>query len=412
MKICGIVAEYNPFHNGHKYQINKVKEEFGADGIVAVMSGNFIQRGLPALFDKWTRAKMALQNGVDLVIELPTYYAVSSAEYFATGAISILNSLGVINDMCFGASTTDIDTLKRISNVLFLEPEGFKKLLRSDLKRGASFPIARSNALKNFLKKEYDAKYIADILLDPNNILAIEYLKALQYLNSEINPVAIKRKGTDYNSLEIVDNICSATAIREKLMKSEVGSLDSVMPDSCYSIIESEIINGKAPMYLKNFEKEILYSFRRATSDEISSISDVTEGLENTIKKCSNEKFTLDEFIEEVKSKRYTRTRIQRIMLSMLLNIKKEDIEGYKHNLQYIRVLGFNKNGEKILSKIYNNCKISVVTNVPKFMKTANNSQLKMIEKDILATNIYTLGYQVPNYRKSNLDYTMPIIKE
>ena len=154
MKICGIVAEYNPFHNGHKYQINKVKEEFGADGIVAVMSGNFIQRGLPALFDKWTRAKMALQNGVDLVIELPTYYAVSSAEYFATGAVSILNSLGVINDMCFGASTTDIDTLKRIANVLFLEPEGFKKLLRSDLKRGASFPIARSNALKNFLKKK------------------------------------------------------------------------------------------------------------------------------------------------------------------------------------------------------------------------------------------------------------------
>ena len=411
MKICGIVAEYNPFHNGHKYQIDKIKEELKADAIVVVMSGNFIQRGQPALFDKWTRTKMALLNGVDLVIELPTYYSISSAEYFATGGIGLLNSLGIVDDVCFGASTEDINTLKRIATVLFLEPEGFKKLLHSDLKRGASFPIARSNALKNFLKKEYDAKYIADILLDSNNILAIEYLKALQYLNSDINPVSIKRKGPVYNSIEVVDNIASATAIREKILKSELESVSTLMPENCYNIVEQEIINGKLPITMKNFEKEILYNFRKAMPEELSTLSDVTEGLENTLKKCSNEKYTLEEFIDAVKSKRYTKTRIQRIALNALLDIKKIDVESYKHNLQYIRILGFTKVGEKLLSNIHNNGTLPIVTNIPKFMKMANDVQKKMMEKDILATNIYTLGHQVSTYRKANLDYTVPIVQ-
>lgn len=411
MRVCGIVAEYNPFHNGHKYQIEKIKEETNCDAIVAVMSGNFIQRGLPALFDKWTRTKMALQNGIDLVIELPVYYAVSSAEYFATGSVGTLNALGIINDICFGANTTDLDTLRRIANVLFLEPEGFKKLLHSELKHGASFPIARSNALKNFLKKEYDAKYIADILLDSNNILAIEYLKALQYLNSDINPLIIKRKGGSYNSLEIVDNICSATAIREKLLKNNIENLPEVMPENCYSLIDSEIINGKSPMYINNFEREILYSLRKSTTEDLLKLNDVNEGLENTLKKVSNEKFTLDEFIDEMKSKRYTKTRIQRLALNSLLDIKKADVEAYKHNVQYIRVLGFNQTGEKLLGKIHNTAKLPIITNLPKFMKIATEPQKKMLEKDIFATNIYTLGYQMPAYRKVNLDYTMPVVR-
>jgi len=411
MKICGIIAEYNPFHNGHQYQIEKIKKEQNADAIVAVMSGNFIQRGQPALFDKWTRTKMALLNGVDLVIELPTYYAVSSAEYFAMGGVGLLNSLGIVNQICFGASTEDIDTLKRIANVLFLEPEGFKKLLHSDLKRGASFPIARSNALKNFLKREYDAKYIADILLDSNNILAIEYLKALQYLNSDMQAVAIKRKGAGYNSLEIVNGVASATAIRDKILKNEMEIVAKVVPENCYEIIEQEIVNGKLPMNIKDFEKEILYNFRKATTGDLSLLSDVTEGLENTLKKCSNENYTLEDFIDAVKSKRYTKTRIQRITMNALLDIKKADIECFKHNLQYIRVLGFNKTGEKLLSSIHNNGTLPIVTNVSKFMKNANDTQKKMLEKDILATNIYTLGHQVPTYRKANLDYTVPIVQ-
>lgn len=410
MNICGIVAEYNPFHNGHAHHIAETKDKTKCDAIVVVMSGNFIQRGVPALFDKWTRAKMALKNGADLVIELPSYYATSSAEYFAQGSISLLDGLGVVNSLSFGSDTNDLDALKRIANVLYLEPEDYKKLLQSELKRGTSYPIARSNALKNFLKKEFDAKYIADILLDSNNILGIEYLKALLYANSGIKPFIIERKAVKYNSTVIENNICSATAIRELLEKNELETVKDVMTKESFEIMNKEILNGRAPMFLKNFEKEILYQLRKSSTEELFNIADVTEGLENLLKKASTEGMNLEEVIEIIKTKRYTRTRVQRILLHTLLNVYKSDVEDYKYNPQYIRVLGFTKTGEKVLSQIYNNTNLPIITSVNKFLKAANETSKKMLEKDIMATNIYTLGYQIPKYRKVNLDYTENII--
>lgn len=410
MNVCGIIAEYNPFHNGHLYHIQETKKITGADAIVAIMSGNFIQRGMPALFDKWTRTKMALQNGVDLVIELPLYYATSSAEFFAQGSIALLDGLGIINNLSFGSSTGDIDTLKRIANVLFLEPENYKKMLDSELKRGSSYPMARSNALKNFLKKEFDAKYISDILLDPNNILGIEYLKAMLSFNSQIKPISIVRKGGDYNSKTVVDRICSATAIRELLEKNDLDAIKDVMPEASFNILNDNIINGKAPMFLKNFEGEILYSLRKYSAQELASIADVTEGLENLIKKASSEGMELEGLIDIIKTKRYTRTRIQRILLHTLLDIKKDEIENYKYNPQYIRVLGFTKNGEKVLSQISNNSNLPIITSPSKFIKNANEIAKMMLEKDILGTNIYTLGYQIPKFREMNLDYTNPVV--
>ena len=410
MNICGIIAEYNPFHNGHAYHIEQTKKETNCDAIVVIMSGNFIQRGVPALFDKWTRTKMALKNGADLVIELPSYYATSSAEYFAQGSISLLDGLGVVSNISFGSNTADLDALKRIANVLYLEPENYKKLLQSELKRGTSYPIARSNALKNFLKKEYDAKYIADILMDSNNILGIEYIKALLYSNSQIKPVIVERKGGNYNSKHIVNNICSATAIREFLEKDELKTVESVMPESSFEIMNNEIVNGRAPMFLKNYENEILYILRKSTTEDLLSIADVTEGLENLIKKASCEGMELEEMIDIIKTKRYTRTRIQRILLHALLDVRKNDVEDYKYNPQYVRVLGFTKTGEKVLSQIGNNSNLPVVTSVSKFLKSANPTSRKMMEKDIMATNIYTLGYQIPKYREVNLDYTTKIV--
>ena len=258
MKVCGIIAEYNPFHNGHAYHIQKTKEITNCEAIVAVMSGNFVQRGTPALFDKWTRTKMALQNGIDLVIELPTYYATSSAEYFAQGSIGLLDSLGIVDFLSFGAKTSDLDTLKRIANILYLEPNDYKELLQSELKKGVSYPVARGNALKNFTKKEFDSKYISEILLDSNNILGIEYLKALMYNNSTISPNIVLRKGEDYNSVNIIDGVCSATAIRKMLEDDEIENLKDVMPKNCFDILNAEMLNGKAPMSLKNFEKELI----------------------------------------------------------------------------------------------------------------------------------------------------------
>ncbi|MBQ9267395.1 MAG: nucleotidyltransferase [Clostridia bacterium] len=410
MKICGIVAEYNPFHNGHLYHVEKTKEQTGAEAVVCVMSGNFIQRGLPALFDKWTRTKMAIQNGVDLVIELPVCYATASAEYFAQGSISLLDSLNVVDTLSFGNSCNDIKILKRIANVLYLEPEGYKKELQKEIKRGVSYPIARSNALTTFLKKEFDEKTLTDILLDSNNILGIEYLKALLYCNSNIEPVAIERKGGNYNSVYVDGNICSATAIREMLYTNKTEQLQAVMPTSSFEIMNSEILSGKSPMFLNHFEREILYELRKNSITDLQDIADVTEGLENVMKKASNECSNIEDLIENIKSKRYTRTRVQRILLHTLLGITKTETEDYKHNPQYIRVLGFTKTGEKILSSITSKSNMPVVTSVSKFFKNANETSAKMMRKDILATDIYTLGYQMPAYKKTNLDYTMPII--
>lgn len=411
MKVCGIIAEYNPFHNGHAYHIEKTKEVTNCDAIVAIMSGNFVQRGAPALFDKWTRTEMALKNGIDLVIELPTYYATSSAEFFAQGSVGLLDSLGIVDSLSFGAKTTDLDALKRVANVLYLEPNDYKTMLQNELKKGLSFPIARSNALKNFIKKEYDAKYISEILLDANNVLGIEYLKALMYNNSPIVPNIIQRKGEDYNSTNIVDGVCSATAIRKLLEKQEIEVLQDVMPKESFDILNTELLSGKQPMNIEKYEKEIFYILRRSLANDLFELADVSEGLENVLKKASNETTEIEKLIDMMKSKRYTRTRIQRILLHALLNITKDEVNNYKYNPQYIRVLGFTKTGEKLLTQIYNKSNLPIVTSVSKFLKSANETGRRMIEKDILATNIYTLGYEIPAYRKSNLDYTKQIVQ-
>lgn len=365
--------------------------------------------GLPALFDKWTRAKMAIKNGVDLIIELPVCYSTASAEYFALGSIGILDSLGIIDCISFGNNCDNIEILKRIANILHSEPPEYKKLLQAELKKGNSFPISRSNALKKFLKKEYDEKILTEILLDSNNILGIEYLKALLNYDSPITPFAIKRKGPNYNSINIENDVCSATAIREIFQSGNLADIPKVVPENCYDIITKEIAAGKSPMFIKNFEKEILYTLRKANIEELSKLADINEGLENVLKKCANEDTQIENLIENIKSKRYTKTRIQRILLHALLNITQETLEKSKTSPQYIRVLAYSSKGKKLLSQIANKSRIPLITSVNKFLKTATDTQKEMLKQDILATDIYTLGYQMPKHKKMNLDYTMPV---
>ena len=406
--VLGIIGEYNPFHNGHLHHLNESKKITGANYTVAVISGNFVQRGNVALIDKWSRAKMAILNGVDLVLELPCIYSISSAENFSSGAIKILNSLKIVDAVSFGSEINDMSVLKEFATILTEEPDEYKSLLAHELSKGISFPKARENALLMYLN---DIRKYANVLSSPNNILAIEYLKALQISESTIEPVSIKRKGPGYNSNMVVDNLASGTAIRRFIENRNFYSLDKVLPQVSYDILSDAIKKGHYVSGLERFEKEIIFTLRRMTIAEIANLPDVSEGLENSLKNAANSCNNLAEFRRLVKSKRYTQTRIDRILLYALLGFTKDDMEDSKKVDPYIRVLGFNSKGEELLSEICKeNKKLQVVTSVKNFMSTCRNKKLlMMLEKDIQATNTYTLGYEYDSF--SNLDYTTKLIK-
>lgn len=405
--ILGIVAEYNPFHNGHLYHINQAKKISGCDYTIAVMSGNFTQRGEPALMDKWARTEAALHNGIDLVIELPTLYAISSAENYAEGAIKILNSLGIVDNIAFGAENSDLDILENIAEILYKEPKEFKNLLSLQLKKGMSFPKAREKALIKYLK--HDNRY-NDVISEPNNILGIEYLKALKKYKSSIKPIAIERIESEHNDIDIDGNIVSAKAIRELIKNKNIIDLDNLMPKSSALILKDNLYCGHVVKGMETFEKEIIYTLRKIPTRDLRNIQDVSEGLENLLKKAANSCNTVQELIENVSSKRFTNTRIQRILTYSLLDITKKDMVMSKKEIPYARILGFNSNGKHMISEIVEaNSKIKFIGSPKKFIEECSNKVLsEMLEIDMLATDIYTLGFEHDS--KSNLDFTKKIV--
>ena len=405
-RVLGIIAEYNPFHNGHLYHISESKQETGAQYVIAIISGNFVQRGNTSIINKWVKARMALLNGVDLVIELPTIYSISSAENFAEGAIKIFNSLGIVDTISFGMEASDISTLNNIANVLYNEPKEYITMLSHELKKGNSFPKARENALMMYLN---DIKRYANVMAGSNNILGIEYLKAMKKTKSIINPIGIKRQKVLYNDKYIVDEFASATAIRKMLMTKQLNDISKVMPRNSYLLLGEELKKGHYVIDISKFEKEIIYTLRKMSSEEIAKLPDVSEGLENLIKNAADSCNTLEELINIVKTKRFTQTRIQRILLYSLLGITKKQMEISRKITPYARVLGFNNKGKELISEMMTlNPKLNIVTSVKRYIDDIANKNLKeMLETDILATNIYTLGYYSDSY--SNLDYTNKI---
>ena len=305
-KVLGIIAEYNPFHNGHLYHLQKAKEITNSDYTVAIISGNFTQRGSTSLIDKWSKTEMALLNGVDLVIELPVWYATSSAENFADGAIKILNSLGIVDYISFGTETPNINILNRYSDILYTEPEEYKKLLSNELKNGLSFPKAREKAIFEYLKKSnIDFNISSNVLASPNNILGIEYLKALKKHHSTIKPIPIARLDSDYNSTSFSDNIASATAIRNLIKNNDFKTIKNLVPNYSYSILKNNIDKGHIVTDLDVFEKEIIYILRRLSIEDIANLPDVSEGLEFAIKKAANSCNSVNDLLDNIKSKRY-----------------------------------------------------------------------------------------------------------
>lgn len=403
-KVVGIIAEYNPFHNGHAYHIQKTKEQTGADFVVAVITGNFTQRGNTSVINKWEKTRIAIKGGADLVIELPTIYSISSAENFANGGVKILNKLGIVDSISFGMEADDISSLNNIANVLINEPSEYTSLLKTELQKGSSYPKAREIALMMYLN---DIKRYSNILNGSNNILAIEYLKALKKQRSNLKPVGIKREKVYYNSTKIIDEYASATGIRSLLLRNQIEEIRKVVPSMTFSTLLNNLREGTYVLDLTAYSSEIIYKLRSMSIKDISNLPDVSEGLENLIKEVSNKTNNLIELINGIKSKRYTQTRIQRILLYALLGITKKDMEISKKIIPYVRVLGCSESGKMLLSQI--DTKAKVITSLKKFENINKNRRItRLLEIDKRATDIYTLAYKRNSC--AGLDYKKGLI--
>ena len=379
--ITGIVTEYNPFHKGHEYHLKKAKSETNADGIVCVMSGNFMQRGIPAIIDKWKRTEMAIKNGIDLVLELPLVYSISSAEHFAFGSVSLLNSLGIVDYLYFGSEEGNINILTDIAKTLVSEPLQYKNTLKDNLKLGLPFHLSRANALSDHLKSDK----LLDVISNPNNILGIEYIKAIISLNSSIIPKTLKREGSSYNDTNIRSSFSSATSIRKHLKENSLSELINILPEASYNILNG--LNSSDYPFI--FEEDMFKYIRyKLFTDENSllNLPDVSEGLENKILKEILNANSLNELILNSKSKRYTYTRISRILAQSFLNLENYNLyELSKTHVPYARVLGFNSIGRNILKEIKKKKGINIITKVP------NNNLCDHIKIDILGTKAYSL---------------------
>lgn len=416
MKVLGIVAEYNPFHNGHLHHVRASRDLSGADCIVAVMSGNYTQRGEPAIVDKWARAEMALLCGVDLVIELPVAYAMASAEFFAYGAVRLLDSLGAVNMLCFGSESGNTKKLIEAATILLEEPDEYKRALKASLSSGKSFPSARQAALSSYLKIKHGSDNISETLKSPNNILGIEYIKAIMRLNSSIVPITVGRIGNDYNQTELSGEISSATSIRKIIAGNPwdiaASLLAPSMPAASLSILEREIGLGRGPVFSSDFGTVLLSALRKMTADEIRTLPYMENGLENRIAIAVKKSGSFDELLKQICTRRYTATRIQRILFSVVTGLSSNTFNSFNSagGPAYIRVLGFNHTGRKLLSEI--KCK----TLLPVIIKTAGyiNTDLPgvsvMLALEAGATDQYVLGFKKPQMRMSGSEFTRNVI--
>lgn len=380
MNITGIITEYNPFHNGHLYQIEQIKKQLKSDFIVIAMSGNFLQRGAPALLDKYTRAEMALHHGADLVMELPAYFATASAEAFAWGGVALFNTTKIVNNLCFGVESGCIKDYIPMVEILLNEPPAYKKALHVYLKSGLSFPLARMKALPGF----------EHLLGSPNNILALEYLKALKQTNAAITPLLLKRTGTNYHDTTIDGHFSSASAIRKHLLSGhDIDILKNTLPLEIYHILREY---EKSSSFLAEDDFSLLLHARllSETKQTLNEFVDMSPALANRILNYRNNFVSFRSFCEMCCSKDMTYTRISRVMTHILLGIKKEFRQPYQglSLLPYIKVLGFRKNVGSLLSYLKKQTLAPIIMN-PAAIQLPNPEAEKMLSIDILAADLY-----------------------
>ena len=391
MKIAAVIAEYNPFHLGHEYMLTKVRN-LGYDGIIAVMSGNFVQRGDAAISDKRSRAKMAISCGADLVIELPLPYAVASAQKFAAGAAEIIKGCGIVNAIAFGSECGDVELIKNTAEII---KNDISNELKMQLDKGITFAAAREKAVASIDKKA------AAILKSPNDTLAVEYVTALG--NSKIEPIAIKRIGAAHDG-DVIDGFASASQIRQMLISGDINGALKYMPTSAAEILKSEIESANAPVTLNRAENAIISYLRRLSVEDISNLPDVSEGLENRIFDAIRKGTSLDDIIAKIKSKRYTMARIRRILLSAYLGISKDNALA---PVPYIRILGANQKGRQILNKMKKSATIPIITRT-KEVNTLDKQAVNMFSLEGTAADLYWL--MSPTNKPCGKDMTDPIV--
>lgn len=390
MKTVGLITEYNPFHNGHAYHIEKAKMLTGADRVIVVMSGDFVQRGAPAVMPKHLRAESALLSGASLIIELPVCFATGSAEYFAQGSISLLNQLGCIDSICFGSECGDLHLLKEIAQILADEPIEYQTALKQALKEGASFPAARQEALNI-----YSDKY-SEILASPNNILGIEYLKALAKIHSKMEPFTIKRIGAGYHDMDIDGQFSSATAIRSDIYQlADVNSsseslplthIQTQVPSSCHELMKKNY-QTRYPVKADDFSLLLKAKLLSETAGSLSHYLDMSPELANRILRLRNDYLSFEQFCDLLKTKELTRSRISRSFIHVLLGITKDWLTAMKAPAPYARILGFRRDHADLLGILKRTSDIPLITSPARAVLA--DTAYQMLELDIYASDLY-----------------------
>lgn len=383
--ITGIIAEYNPFHNGHAYQIEQARLLTGCDFLVVVMSGDYVQRGAPAVFDKYTRARMALACGADLVLELPVACSCASAEFFASGAVSLLDGLGCVDFLCFGSESGDLQSLMEPARILAKESPVFQEALRRGLSLGLSFPAARKEAFRACASNP-------DILDLPNNILGIEYLKALLQRESILKPVTIKRKGQGYHDTLLDSGFASASGIRRFLKQEEaplsaLPALKESLPDPVMEVLKDTLAHT-LPVWEEDFSMLLRYELLRQSASDLTQYADISPDLGRRLKNCADKFSSFSEFVALVKTKDVTYTRITRALFHILLNLTGEDTRN-SVAMPYARILGFRKDHSRILGLLKENSRIPIIPKAADYKTYLTPDLQPLFEKDLFAANLY-----------------------
>lgn len=385
MKIAGIIAEYNPFHKGHEYQITYTREHLGADYVIVAMSGDYVQRGTPALLPKHIRSEMALKCGADLVLELPVSVSTASAELFAKGGVQLLENLGVVDFLCFGSESGSVSELKSLAAILTEEPEEYKQVLKKHLSQGKTFPSARALALQEYTKTVScdSLKHAEEILLSPNNILGIEYCKALLRVKSCIEPCTLKREGAGYHDTSLFNQNPSASAIRKHFLSSEnnLKDMEEALPKEVFPVLLKAFTENA---FMTEEDLSLLLHYRLLEEQKPELFLDVSPELSRRICNTRNKYQSFSQFVSLLKTKEMTQTRIQRALLHLLLQIRETP-----ENIPFARVLGFRRESTPLLKEIKKRSSIPLVTKVSDAAVSLADPDKKLLSETVFASNVY-----------------------